>query len=1155
MGCKSYRINNTNSNEYIYFNYQRCDNTLWEYQVPVEPGQSITVWSIDNTLTYSPFFENVLQENSQNFPPELIKCQRYNLTNTRNVVAIIEYIDCNGVTQTINLPGLTSTIIECAQEIISIPPFVLYGATGDCESECNPPVLTSVIDVKQNPTTIEFEVSFTTTNCITIVIEYSFDNINWIPGTVSFNCTSPILFTVIGTQFDVLYVRAKQQCPPNVASDYSNVLTYMFPTKTPTPTPTQTSTPTPTPTQTSTSTPTPTQTSTSTPTPTQTSTSTPTPTPTQTSTPTTTPTQTSTPTTTPSPTSTKKCDTQLGCQDRCCLISVSTTNGQNWGYKNCEGVNVNMGNTPATVCVYNNIVYRENPVIGDLIITRTECCDGPLNSPTPTPTATATLTPTQSETATPTPTQTETATPTPTQTETATPTPTKTPGLSSTPTPTPTATCLRPPSLQEWTFVSKYELDSADPVCNGLVNILNLNNFDEVCAAYKKYRDCYCFGPAASVVNYYPVELAFPSLNNRVYYGTDIIQCTELPENGWFIASSGLGDPDNWLCDNVLPIFVYLIKTENSVIVEIGQCNPNTSQTPTPTPTSTPTPTQTETSTPTPTQTETSTPTPTPTNPCVCREAVATGQLFAKLRYVDCSGNPQPNTIWNSEVTYSEFDIVVFEVDDVYYNYTSLQDNNINNNPEDTLDEWWQKGSVTNPFILLFQGESLKTCMIGDFIIWDDSGPFNTISYGGCSSNQCPTPTPTPTPTETPGLTPTSTPTQTPTQTETSTPTPTPTQTEPACKNFTITTEESPVVVPFKNCQGRNDTEGVDAFSSESWCAESVTPGEGYTVIEENECDDNYVTLVLDLYGGDEEEACLGFTSVTGSLIYYTESENTQITPGINVYSNVQLTNLAPEGYYSGYLFNGNTVGPIKGFGISSGGTVQTLVDCVTPTPTPTPTQTPTTTAPEPSQTSTLTRTPTQTTTPTLTPTTTRDLSPTPTPTPTTTPTTTSPEPSQTSTLTQTPTPTTTRDLSPTPTSTPTTTPTTTRTPTPTLTPTITPPCVTFEASAGLTINRCSDSPSRFYLSGLQTGVTFSIIASTTVTWSSEQVALAGNMTDSQTDLVSVNLNITSVGPTTPTTITCTGSSTDVLLYYRVTATPTDLSCPPVIFEIFIETP
>jgi hypothetical protein len=66
---------------------------------------------------------------------------------------------------------------------------------------------------------------------------------------------------------------------------------------------------------------------------------------------------------------------------------------------------------------------------------------------------------------------------------------------------------------------------------------------------------------------------------------------------------------------------------------------------------------------------------------------------------------------------------------------------------------------------------------------------------------------------------------------------------------------------------------------------------------------------------------------------------------------------------------------------------------------------------------------------------------------------------------------------------------------------------------------------------------------------------LAGNMTDSQTDLVSVNLNITSVGPTTPTTITCTGSSTDVLLYYRVTATPTDLSCPPVIFEIFIETP
>jgi len=203
---------------------------------------------------------------------------------------------------------------------------------------------------------------------------------------------------------------------------------------------------------------------------------------------------------------------------------------------------------------------------------------------------------------------------------------------------------------------------------------------------------------------------------------------------------------------------------------------------------------------------------------------------------------------------------------------------------------------------------------------------------------------------------------------------------------------------------------------------------------------------------------------------------------------------------------------------------------CGTPTPTPTNTSTPT-----PTKTTTQTPTPTKTTTqtPTTTPTSTPAETPAETPTPT---------PTSTSAETPTPTPTSTSAETPTP----------TVTPTNTTTPSPTPPCVTFEASSGLTITQCSASPTRYYLTGLQTGVTFSISASTTVTWSSQQIALAGNMTDSQTDLVSVDLNITSTGPSVSETISCIGLTTNVVLYYLVTATPADVGCSPVAFEIYI---
>jgi hypothetical protein len=55
MACSKYTLTNTGST-IITFNYQRCDDALWQYQNELLPGEVKNIWLLDNT--YSSAFPN-----------------------------------------------------------------------------------------------------------------------------------------------------------------------------------------------------------------------------------------------------------------------------------------------------------------------------------------------------------------------------------------------------------------------------------------------------------------------------------------------------------------------------------------------------------------------------------------------------------------------------------------------------------------------------------------------------------------------------------------------------------------------------------------------------------------------------------------------------------------------------------------------------------------------------------------------------------------------------------------------------------------------------------------------------------------------------------------------------------------------------------------
>jgi hypothetical protein len=58
MACSKYTLTNTGST-IVNFNYRRCDDSMWDYQVELEPNQVKNIWLIDNT--YSTAFKSSIE--------------------------------------------------------------------------------------------------------------------------------------------------------------------------------------------------------------------------------------------------------------------------------------------------------------------------------------------------------------------------------------------------------------------------------------------------------------------------------------------------------------------------------------------------------------------------------------------------------------------------------------------------------------------------------------------------------------------------------------------------------------------------------------------------------------------------------------------------------------------------------------------------------------------------------------------------------------------------------------------------------------------------------------------------------------------------------------------------------------------------------------
>ena len=67
MACSKYALTNTGTTV-VNFNYRKCSDAMWEYQVSLEPNQTKNIWLIDNTYSTA-FLSNIVLTNEGVFPP------------------------------------------------------------------------------------------------------------------------------------------------------------------------------------------------------------------------------------------------------------------------------------------------------------------------------------------------------------------------------------------------------------------------------------------------------------------------------------------------------------------------------------------------------------------------------------------------------------------------------------------------------------------------------------------------------------------------------------------------------------------------------------------------------------------------------------------------------------------------------------------------------------------------------------------------------------------------------------------------------------------------------------------------------------------------------------------------------------------------------
>lgn len=68
MACSYCSLTN-NGGGIVYFNYMECEDSQWQYQVELEPGQTKYIWAYNGTLHYAPIYSTSVIQNCSQFPP------------------------------------------------------------------------------------------------------------------------------------------------------------------------------------------------------------------------------------------------------------------------------------------------------------------------------------------------------------------------------------------------------------------------------------------------------------------------------------------------------------------------------------------------------------------------------------------------------------------------------------------------------------------------------------------------------------------------------------------------------------------------------------------------------------------------------------------------------------------------------------------------------------------------------------------------------------------------------------------------------------------------------------------------------------------------------------------------------------------------------
>lgn len=358
MACSKYILTNTGST-IVTFNYRRCEDSMWDYQVELEPNQTKNIWLINGT--YSSANVGIVLQDMGAFPP-------------------------TGPTPTptptpSNTPAVTSTPTNT--------PTTTQTPT-NTETPTNTPTVTQTPTNTETPTQTP-----TPTNVVRTAIVRCHDEVDILETC---DCAQTANIFVNGTTLADSTLVWSDEFGPNTGDPQGyyaeDGIIYIVSvgcgpgcitgatitvdgTCGPTPTPTSSLTPTPT--------------------------ETPTQTPTQTETQTPTPTSTSTPTPTVS-----RFSFSVGSGSTTNEACNSGTVGTIWGnaplFDNCTQFypeDAGPSTMLAGFYVSSNIV-TEIDATGAQVGFFSSC----LVIPTPTPTQTVTMTPTQTETPTPTPTQT-----------------------------------------------------------------------------------------------------------------------------------------------------------------------------------------------------------------------------------------------------------------------------------------------------------------------------------------------------------------------------------------------------------------------------------------------------------------------------------------------------------------------------------------------------------------------------------------------------------------------------------------------------------------------------------------------------------------------------------------------------------------------------